>query len=165
MNFFKRRSLAQRLAELAEKFPQQPLCKVQIATNGIFLAQLRPEQVAPQWADELLHQQHQRLIATLNIAPELVNDVLVVTSADTVLSAPNMCHLSHLDDFIASYSMPLFKPREVKQLIHLWCQQQPQCPQCQSRMQLHIRQRGQYTGKMYYSCGNFPNCRQLKATN
>lgn len=164
-NIFKRRTLLQRLSESRERSPLQPICKVHIASTGVFILQLRPPHVAPPWADKLLQAQHQRVMQALQVAPELVHHVLVVADASQPLSAANMCYLSQIDEFVSSYSMPLFKPREVKPLIQQWRQQQPQCSRCKITMQLHIRQRGEHAGRLYYSCGNFPDCRQLKAAN
>lgn len=162
---FKRRTLVQRLHECAQRFPLQPVCKVHIASTGVFIMQLRPPQVAVAAADSLLHAQHRAVLQALQVAPELIHDVLVISDESQPRNAANMCYLSQLNEFVSSYSMPLFKRREVKALIQRWRTQQPQCPQCQTSMQLQIRQHGKLVGTHYYSCTNFPDCRQLKVAN
>lgn len=164
-NLFKRRSLAQQLADLHQCAATQPVCLVHISTNGVLIIQVRPVQVAARWADLLLQAQRQQVIQRLEVAPELVHEVLVVSDQTMPLNAANMCYLSQLDEFIGDYSLPLFKPREVKALLQQWQQQQPQCSACESPMQLQIRQHGQFAGRLYYSCRQFPSCRQLIAAD
>ena len=165
MRLFKRRSLAQRLAQWSQSVPQQPLCRVHIDRGGVFIVQLRPPQVAEQWADRLLQEQRQQVVAVLQVSPELIHEVLVVADGSGAITAPNMCYLSGIDEFLKTYSMPLFQAAEVKQLIQLWRRQQPRCQQCNTAMHMQIRQHGAYAGTHYYSCANFPRCRQLKAAN
>ena len=165
MRFFRRRSLAQRLASGSQTVPQQSLCRVHIDRGGVFIVQLRHPQVTAQWSDRLLHEQRQQVMKALNVSPELIHDVLVIADGLSALSAPNMCYLSQLDDFLKTYSMPLFQAREVRQLIDRWRRQQPRCEHCNTAMQLQIRQHGSFAGTVYFSCGNFPRCRQLKPVN
>lgn len=165
MRFFRRRGLAQRLAQWSQTIPQQPLCRVHIDRGSIFIVQMRPHQVAEHWAERLLQEQRQQVISALKVSPELVHEVLVISADQGAVTAPNMCYLDELDNFLAAYSMPLFDASQVKRLIHQWQLQQTHCEQCNTPMHLLIRQQGRFAGTAYFSCRDFPRCRQLKPAN
>ena len=138
-----------------------------------------------------LHQNYKHIKAleeALNISPEVIHSVVVFTG-DSTFKTPmpaNVFNGSGYSEYIKSFTKPVFSGTEVNQIVaqiqanrlapsrktnrnhvqRLKAQANPNsrqvCPKCGSIMVLRTAKKGEYAGKQFWGCSEYPKCRMLK---